>query len=253
MTKKILILILSIIVLMSTMILVNAEDSVASIGISLDKTSYNPGDTVIVTIKITCEEGFADIRANYSYDSSILEYVSSGVTDSSNFSSYGSAQGSIQITYNGTEDLKTLEPFQIIFKVKEDITLGNKENVLELTNIIIGTVLDREITLNNTSVDITIGDESQQPSDDENEADPNSATPSDPNNTTNETGGNNETNNSNNNTSNRNNTNTNQSKNTATGRLPQTGTTNTIISIAVITIIAIAVGTYASYRRYKNM
>ena len=250
MTKKIVISILSIIMLMSSVVLVNADDSVASIGIALNKTQYNPGDIVVVTVTVNCEGGISGVNAKYTYNNSILEYVSSGVKDSSKFSSISSNPGDITVIYIGGETEKTGNIFEITFKVKENVSAGTKADVLELTNIAVeDKTAVQKVSLANASADITVAGIPEQPSGNENT----NGTPSGNENTNKTPSGNENTNKTPSGNGNTNGTPSDKDKTTVqTGKLPQTGISG-ILPMAIITIIAITAGTYMSYRKYKNM
>lgn len=248
--KKLVNIVILLIISMFVMTnMVWAEEITASMTSSTN--TVKQGETVTVTLNLSSSDGLNAAKGTITYSPEALtfESMNAGSSAWSVPSTEDKGNGQINFTIaRSSYDISGNALVQISFKAKEDTNI--EQTVISISDIVASNsnYEDVEIADANISINITeLDGETQKPSNNENSVDIN--------NTINVTDENNSTNNLSNNLNNTsiNVNNTNTSKNTATGKLPQTGTTNTIISIALITIIAIGVGTYASYRRYKNM
>ncbi len=266
----ILFLMLSLILLTTTVL---AENITASM--SPSSNSVKTGDTFTVSINLSNSEGLNSGKGTITYSSDVLTLESISAGDSTAWSQptkedNGNGQATFTIARN-SYDVSGNKIVTLTFKVKENVTV--EQTVISVSNFTVSNsnyedvdVPDANVTVKITNANAGTGNDTGNngqggntatvdPSgvvDTNSVADPNSSgntqTPSNTN--TNQ----NANTNQNVNTSNNKNTNTNlnQNKNTAKGKLPQTGL-NSILPILIIAVIAIGIGTYASYRKYKNM
>ena len=156
-SKKTISIILTIILLLFTTSVYAANDSFNT-SLSVNKSSVEQGENVIVTINISDisiesgEKGIGAYTAKLEFDSSVLEYVETNGTDKWEAPFYQDKQ----IT-GTTADGKVVDTNQnigtITFKVKENAPVG--ETTIKLTNFS-GSTAETDVSSEDSTIELTI-------------------------------------------------------------------------------------------------
>ncbi len=156
-SKKTISIILTIILLLFTTSVYAANDSFNT-SLSVNKSSVEQGENVIVTINISDisiesgEKGIGAYTAKLDFDSSVLEYVETNGTDKWEAPFYQDKQ----IT-GTTADGKVVDTNQnigtITFKVKENAPVG--ETTIKLTNFS-GSTAETDVSSEDSTIELTI-------------------------------------------------------------------------------------------------
>lgn len=104
-----------------------------TVTLQADKTDVKAGETFIVTLSATCEDGINGIDTTYTYDTEKLELVSANVA-SSDFASLGT-DNQITVICNSTESITSADIYVLTFKVKDGVEADStaKVSVSEIT------------------------------------------------------------------------------------------------------------------------
>lgn len=224
---RITLLIIFIICILNT---VNVFAANATAELSVDKTTVKPGDTIIATLNVTCNEGLSAIVTGIQYDKDVLTLQSSTIADK--WVNYGVDK--YEILSNSNEKFTSLNALTLTFTVNEDVEDGTTQ--ISTTAIEVTDINNKDYTLEKSEKiikienvnDNTVEEKPSQdePSQDTPEQDEEEDLPSNNTDTDNQL--------PNNSTDSENN----KTDNTATQtKLPNTGYRNIIVMVIVIAIV----------------
>lgn len=154
MVKKLSCIVLSIILVFASCLTVQAATATAILTPS--SSTVKPGDTFTVTLSINCADGINGATGiTYSYDTSILELVSSGVNDT-NFMNIGDTT-KIDLLSNSSTKITTSNIYVFNFKVKEGATAGKTATISTSTfSVDSDAASNSEATIEAKSTTITV-------------------------------------------------------------------------------------------------
>ena len=245
------------IVTIVTLVLMMLVTSVNAAEFTADKTEIKKGD--IVTLTVTTDQNVEVIQFEVGYDSSKFEYVANSATSAlESTSSRVMEDGLVRVSAFSTADPATqTNTITLQFKALE-----NGENIpFTISNAAFGIGTDKiDETVVNTTVNVTVAESTEEPTDPENpgdSSDPEDSTkpenPSDPENPTNP-GETTDPDENNNNEQNGNNEENGSSEyvdedgNPIT-RLPQTGSLLPAIAVGAVILVAAAIITFKAIKK----
>lgn len=139
MKRKLIISIISLCLILSSTIVINASTGEAKL--VANKTTIQKGETFTATLSATCVDGINGISTKFNYDDTKLELISA-TTASSNWSSLG--QGTeIVVICNSTSKITSDDIYVLTFKAK-----GNLKTNSETTINVEEVMLDSDATEN---------------------------------------------------------------------------------------------------------
>ena len=270
MSKKIKILLISILLFVLSAGVVNANTLNAEL--KTNSQNVKPGETFTVTFKAVCQEGINGLESKISYDEEKLEFIKVEVADTQKWTNLGEGL-TVQILHTSQATLTEEDIFVATFKVKDGIAEGSKAKV-----IVEEIVLDSESLTNSRNeiqakeIELTVVSETtDEPNGDQNEKPeekPNGDQNSKPDDNSGKEPSKDESNDSNNKQENKptnnvdgdktnkpqtnqnnNKTNTGKDSTVANKEYPKTGAEKFIFPI--ITIVIVLVGSYIGYKKYK--
>lgn len=203
---KLRVFIMSIISILTILIASNVFAATGTVELKSSTKEVKKGDSFTVTLQASSEDGINGIDTKYTYETEELELISESIVDSKNWSNLG-VSPDITVISNSTENIKKADIYTITFKVKDNVSVGNKI-VISTTEILLDTNAqsNSEITIDPQKIELTVVKDAE-----ETNTNQNTNTDGQTNNSQN-TNNNNETNNSvasnttvNNNTNNTNN------------------------------------------------
>ena len=240
-TKSIIAFIIAIfIVALST----NVFAATGTVEFKANTTEVEKGNEFTVTLSANSEEGINGIDAKYNYDLDKLELVSESLADTTNWSNMGTASN-ITILCNSTDSIKAADLYIIKFKVKDNVSAGDKIKI-EITDIILDTdaQTNSEVTIGTKKIELAVKSEiSEKPSEESpekpSEESPEKSSEESSEKSSEESSEKSSEEHSQKNTSNTTNTNK-QDKTESTRNLPKTGKkVKTVMAIIVLIIISI--------------
>lgn len=140
---------------------VNVFAANATAGLSVDKTTVKPDDTVIVTLNATCNEGLSAIVTGIQYDKDVLTLQSSTIADK--WVNYGVDK--YEILSNSSEKFTSLNALTLTFTVNEDAEDGTTQ--ISTTAIEVTDINNKDYTLGKSEKTITIENVNDNPVEDE--------------------------------------------------------------------------------------
>ena len=140
---------------------VNVFAANATAGLSVDKTTVKPGDTVIVTLNATCYEGLSAIVTGIQYDKDVLTLQSSTIADK--WVNYGVDK--YEILSNSSEKFTSLNALTLTFTVNQDAKDGITQ--ISTTSIEVTDINNKDYTLGKSEKTITIENVKDNPVEDE--------------------------------------------------------------------------------------
>ena len=241
--------------IIAIMVILLSTISFASSGTVDFKANVNQikkGETFTVTLSVTSEEGINGIDTKYVFDSEKLELISESVIDSTKWVSIGNSP-SITVICNSTDSIKKSDIYEIKFKVKDNVTVGDKIKI-ETTSIMLDTdaATNSEVTIPAKKIELSVIEttkEKQEENQKDTSKEENNLKDSNSN-----VSDNKEVNKNSETTANTNNkvsTNTGMTDSTvAVKKLPKTGI-NILVIITIIITIILAITFYIKYRQNK--
>lgn len=241
-TKLIYVSIIAVIVILLSTI---SFASSGTVELKANVNQVKKGETFTVTLSATSDEGINGIDTKYAFDSEKLELISESVIDSTKWVSIGNSP-SITVICNSTDSIKKSDIYEIKFKVKDNVSVGDKIKI-ETTSILLDTdqATDSEVSIPAKKIEISVIEASKENQEE---------TQKDTSKVENTAKNNNNSNVSDNKEVQKNSeTPANADKNDSTvavKKLPKTGI-NILIIIAIIITIILAITFYIKYRQNK--
>lgn len=212
---------------------VNVFATDATAEISVDKSTVKPGDTIIVKLNATCNEGLSAVVTGIQYDKEVLTLQSSTVPDK--WVNYGVDK--YEILSNSTEKITSLNVLTLTFKLNQNVEEDTTK--ISTTAIEITDINNKEYNLGKSEKTITIENVKDKPTEDKTTQDEEEKLPS--SNTNNQVADNSTGSGSVNN----------KVDNTITNtKIPNTGYRSIFITVASI-IIVVAIFIYIQIKRYS--
>lgn len=244
MSKKLRIILISILLFVLGTVAVNANEATALL--TTNSQNVKPGETFSVAFSANCSEGINGVESKISYDEEILEFVELKVSDTTKWTNLGENL-TAQILHVSNETVTESEIFTITFKVKESATIDatavikadsividseaqtNAKKEIEAQEIEVKVVNVQEPDENGGTPENDSTQEEQETQDKEN-TEQNQVTPDKESDKKTEE---------------------NKDNTTSEKEYPKTGAERTILPIVVLIIILIA--SYAGYRKYREI
>ncbi|MBR3133686.1 MAG: hypothetical protein IKG42_06510 [Clostridia bacterium] len=180
MTKKVIILVISLFLIIALIPQVKA--ATFNVNPTLSKTEVKPGETFTVTLRLESEDGISGISLDYEYDTEKLERVNATLLDRkfgdmTELDENDEPTNTMDLILNGSSTVTSSDCYSIEFKVKSNATVGEKAKI-SFKNIEYGTdassnsdgtidLIEREVTIVPSSTPSPSTSPSPSPSTDE--------------------------------------------------------------------------------------
>lgn len=162
MSKKLRIILISILLFVLGTVAVNANAATAVL--TTNSQNVKPGETFSVTFSANCAEGINGVESKISYDEEMLEFIKLEVSDTTKWTNLGENL-TAQILHVSSETVTEGEIFIITFKVKDDATLDTVAKI-KADSIVIDSEAEtnarKEIEAQEIEVKITNSEETEE-------------------------------------------------------------------------------------------
>ena len=154
---------ISIIAIFTILIVTNVFAATGTVDLKSSTYEVRKGDEFTITLYASSEDGINGIDTSYTYNADKLEKISENLIDTTNWSNLGISPN-ISVISNSIEDIKNADIYLIKFKVKDNVSVGEKLSI-STTGIFLDTNAesDSEITISSKNVEVTVVEDTQEP------------------------------------------------------------------------------------------
>lgn len=157
---------ISIIAIFTILIVTNVFAATGTVDLKSSTYEVRKGDEFTITLYASSEDGINGIDTSYTYNADKLEKISENLIDTTNWSNLGISPN-ISVISNSIEDIKNADIYLIKFKVKDNVSVGEKLSI-STTGIFLDTNAESnsEITISPKNVQVTVVEDTLEPNND---------------------------------------------------------------------------------------
>ena len=172
MKKRLMVIGLAILFMLTSVVTCYAATE-TDVTLKLSKTEVKAGETFTVTLSATCPDGINGVVTTYSYDATILEYVSESVPNDNYAFGGNKEEKEIFVYCTSTDSIQEADVYTLTFKVKDGAE-ANTTTQISITEATLDSdaATDSEHIIPAQDVTIKVVSDEETPGKDEGETNP---------------------------------------------------------------------------------